>query len=213
MAEEKKKSTKKSVKKETPKKKAAPKKKVEEVKPVEVKEVIREKDLPTVPEEEPFGIRFKRFISSYKFLYTAFAVLLVLVLILAVMVYTKSREDQKTNSNIVFSIMQEGTRNSLNMDLNSLVGKEYSLKVTNYRANNINSKEIPYSIHIKNDTDVEIEVIKNHKGENLITDQHDTTIEGDPLAADEKEEVIYYFKVTNSDKIKTGDSIQIEVVS
>ena len=30
---------------------------------------------------------------------------------------------------------------------------------------------------------------------------------------EEKEEVVYYFKITNSDKLKEGDSIRIEVAS
>lgn len=222
--EEKKETKKKTVKKETPKKKkTAPKKTTEVKKEVkkEVKEEVKttkvesaeEKRIPSVPVEEPFGVRFKRFISSYQFLYTAFGILLALVLILTIMVFTRSREEKQANSNIVFSIMEENTRNSLNMDLETLVGNEYALKVTNYRGNKVNSEEMLYSIKVTNDTNVEIEILKDKEGENLMTNQKETVIQGDPLAADEKEEVIYYFRVVNSDNLKSGDSIQIEVAS
>lgn len=209
--EEKKNTKKKAVKKETPKK-TIPKKTTKVKKKVKA-ESVEEKRIPSVPVEEPFGVRFKRFVSSYKFLYTTFGILLALVLILTIMVFTRSREEKQANSNIVFSIMEKNTRNALNMDLESLVGNEYALKVTNYRGNKVNSKEMDYSIKVINHTDVEIEVLKNKEGDNLMTDQKESIIQGDTLAADEREEVIYYFRVKNSDHIKDGDSIQIEVVS
>ena len=187
--------------------------KKEEPKKVVVKEEKVEKELPTLTEEEPFGVRFKRFISSYSFLYSAFAILFVLVIILAIMVFTKSKEAVEENSNIVFSIIEKDTRNTLNLDLESLVGKEYSLKVTNYRSNKVSEEEIPYSIHVTNNTDVEIEITKDKEKDNLMENQKETTIKGEALTSGEKEEVIYYFKVKNSDHIKSGDAIQIEVIS
>jgi len=193
---------------EEKKKKETTKKK--EVKKVE-KKVVKEKS--ALPNEEPFIDKFRRFVGSYKFLYTAFAVLLILVILLAIMVFTKSQENAGSKSNIVFSILEENTHNYLDMDLESLVGKEYTLKVTNYRGNKINPDGAHYTITITNDTEVEIEVLKDNKGENLITDGKVSVIEGETFGATEKEETVYYFRVKNSDKIKAGDKIRIEVAS
>lgn len=179
----------------------------------EVKKVVKKEEKTAVPNVEPFGVRFKKFVSSYKFLYAAFAILFVVVILLACMVFVKGNEEKQKKSNIVFSIMEKNTRNYINLELAGLVGREYMLKVTNYRGNKINSDGAEYKIEVTNDTDVEIEVLKENQGENLITDQKHTIIEGDPFGKEEKEEVVYYFKVKNSDKLKDGDSIRVEVGS
>ena len=85
-------------------KKKSTKKKVEkEVKTK--KKVVEEKT--AVPNPEPFSVRFKRFVSSYNFLYVTFGLLLVLVILLGVMVFVKGGENSTGKSNIVFSIMEE----------------------------------------------------------------------------------------------------------
>lgn len=191
------------------------KKKVEkkEVKKKEVKKPVKKETKSALPNEEPFGLRFRRFVSSYKFLYTAFAVLFIIVALLAIMVFVRSREDVGNKSNIVFSILEENTHNYLDMDLESLVGKEYTLKVTNYRGNKINKNGAKYTITVTNETEGEIEILKENQGKNLMTDAKRTVIEGETLGTEEKEEVVYYFRVTKSDKIKAGDKIRIEVAS
>ncbi|MBP5678996.1 MAG: hypothetical protein J6X28_04135 [Bacilli bacterium] len=191
------------------------KKKVEkkEVKKKEVKKPVKKETRSALPNEEPFGLRFRRFVSSYKFLYTAFAVLFIIVALLAIMVFVRSREDVGNKSNIVFSILEENTHNYLDMDLESLVGKEYTLKVTNYRGNKINKNGAKYTITVTNETEGEIEILKENQGKNLMTDAKRTVIEGETLGTEEKEEVVYYFRVTKSDKIKAGDKIRIEVAS
>ena len=184
----------------------------EKKKKVEKKVVKKKVEKTAVPNDEPFSIKAKRFVGSYKFLYTAFGVLLLLVVILSCLVFTKKNEIDKTKSNIVFSILETNTNNYLDLELEGLVGKEYTLKVTNYRKREVNDKEIHYAITVTNDTDVEIEVVKDDSKENLITDQKYSVIEGD-LGKKEKEDTIYTFRVTNSDKLKKGDKIRIEVES
>lgn len=214
MEEKKKKVVKKEVKKEK-EVKTTPKKVVKKttIKPKEKKVVKNGVEERALKDEVTFGMKTREFISSYRFLYTAFGVLLVLVILLAVMVFVKGNEAKENQSNIVFSIMEENTRNYLNLDLQSLVGKEYTLKVTNYRNNKVNKNSSHYSITITNDTDVEIEILKNNEGNNLMTNQKESVIEGENFGTSEKEEVVYYFRVKNSDKIKEGDSIRIEVES
>jgi hypothetical protein len=198
--------------KKNTKKKETPKKKVVK-KEVKVKEEKKEVIKSVLPKEEPFNIKFRRFITSYGFLYTAFAILFVIVIMLALMVFTHKEDDKGVRSNIVFSIVEKETQSYLDMDLETLVGKEYILKVTNYRGNRLNTKGAHYTIAVTNNTNVEIEVLKNNQGENLITDMNYSVIEGEELSKTEKEEVIYYFRVKNADKIKAGDKIRIEVAS
>ena len=198
--------------KKNTKKKETPKKKVVK-KEVKVKEEKKEVIKSVLPKEEPFNIKFRRFITSYGFLYTAFAILFVIVIMLALMVFTHKEDDKGVRSNIVFSIVEKETQSYLDMDLETLVGKEYILKVTNYRGNRLNTEGAHYTISVTNNTNVEIEVLKNNQGENLITDMNYSVIEGEELSKTEKEEVIYYFRVKNAGKIKAGDKIRIEVAS
>ena len=196
--------------KKTTEKKESAKKKV--VKKTEVKS--KEKEIKSaIPNPEPFGVRFKRFVSSYAFLYTAFAALFVIVIVLACLVFFQSGKAKPNKSNIVFSIMDKNTNNYIDLELAGLVGREYALKVTNFRNNKINKNGAEYTIEVTNNTGVEIEILKDKKGDNLMTDQKHTVIKGEKFSSDEKESVIYYFKVTNSDKLKEGDSIRIEVDS
>ena len=113
--------------KKTTEKKESAKKKV--VKKTEVKS--KEKEIKSaIPNPEPFGVRFKRFVSSYAFLYTAFAALFVIVIVLACLVFFQSGKAKPNKSNIVFSIMDKNTNNYIDLELAGLVGREYALKVT-----------------------------------------------------------------------------------
>ena len=206
MEEKKKKVTKKVVKKEPAKKKVVKK---EELHKVENYNHVSS----ALPKEESFGMKFRRFITSYKFLYTAFAVLFIIVIMLALMVFTHKDDEEGVRSNIVFSIIEAETQSYLDMDLETLVGKEYLLKVTNYRGNKMNTTGAHYTIAITNNTNVEIEVLKNNQGENLMTDSNYTVIEGEEFSKEQKQEVVYYFRVKNADNIKAGDKIRIEVAS
>lgn len=178
----------------------------------EVKKVEKQ-EKNAVPDDEPFGLKFKSFIASYKFLYTAFGILFAIVIILGCMVYVRSGEEPKHKSDIVFSIMESNTQNYLDLDLQTLVGKEYTLKVTNFRNNKINSKETPYRIIVTNNSDAEIEILKNDAGQNLMTDKETSTIEGEKFSTTEEESVVYYFRIKGEDKIKKGDTMRIEVDS
>ena len=178
----------------------------------EVKKVEKE-EKNAVPDDEPFSIKFKSFIASYKFLYTAFGILFAIVIILGCMVYVRTGEEPTNKSDIVFSIMESNTQNYLDLDLQTLVGKEYTLKVTNFRNNKINSEETPYKIVITNNSEAEIEILKNDAGQNLMTDQTTTTIEGEKFSTTKEESVVYYFRIKGEDKIKKGDTMRIEVDS
>ncbi len=176
------------------------------------KKVVKE-EKTAVPDDEPFSVKFKSFVASYKFLYTAFGILFAVVILLGCMVYVRSGEQQTHKSDIVFSIMEQNTNSYLDLDLQTLVGKEYTLKVTNFRKNKINPEETPYKLVITNNSSAEIEILKNNAGQNLMTDQKTTTIEGEKFSTTKEEYVVYYFRIKGEDKIKKGDTMRIEVDS
>lgn len=168
----------------------------------------------SVPEEQPTSEKVKNFLSSYYFLYTVFGLLLVLVVFLAIMVTKKSNSNNKIDKgDIVFSIIEKNTNSDFNIGLMGLIGKRYALKVTNSRNGVLCSEDIPYKIHIVNNSDVEIEVLKDGGADNLMINNKETIIEAPALGCSNKEETIYYIKITNSEKIKENDNLKIEVIS
>ena len=204
------------------KKKKDQKKKVTE--PKKITKVVKKSpskapEKKTVIEKKPransknIKEKIKKFVTSYKFLYSTFGILLILVIVLFVMVTNKNREEEKTKSDIVFSIMESNTNNAIYVDLEGLVGYQYDLKVTNYRSDRINENGATYTIVVTNDTEAEIEVLNDDNLENLMTDQKQTTITGKTLSATEREETVYHFKVKEGSKVKEGDRIRIEVNS
>ena len=177
------------------------------------KRVSKEEIATAVPQNVPLKERLTEFVSSYKFLYTTFGILLVIVIILACFVFLKGNDNNSHKSNIVFSILEKNTKNSIHLDLEGLEGKEYILKVTNFRDDKLNKEGAEYTITITNETDVEIEVLKNNEGENLMTNQKQTVIKGEKLSTTEKDTVLYYIRITNSEGLIKGDQISIEVDS
>ena len=212
----KKKSSSKSSKSATSKtvsRKSAPVKenKVEEKK-VGVSEEIKE--VSTKKKDNTFFEKFKKFISSYAFLYTVFAILLVCVVVLGCMVFVKQREAKKNESNIVVPILEDGNRSSFNIDLNELKSRgEYVLKVTNYRGDKINTESMDYSITIRNETGVKVKVTKDENNDDLIVDPEATIIEGIGFGAEEMESDVYHFVIDGDAKIEKDATISIEIAT
>ena len=176
-----------------------------------VKKNRREKN--AVPNNEPFKEKAKRFLMSYSFLYTMFAFLLVLVIFLFVVATIKENEQKAKQSNIVFSIMEEKTKNYIDLELQTLVGHEYSMKITNHRKGKLNTKGSTYTLTITNNSDAEIIIHQDDNTENLMTDQNQTIIQGVPFSKTKKEETIFYFTVKENSQLKEGDKLHIEVAS
>lgn len=166
-----------------------------------------------VPEAEPFSVKFKKFIASYAFLYSLFAVLLVVVIILAIMLGKKENEQDVNKSDIVFSVLEKNTNNSFNVNLKGLIERKYVLKVSNFRNDTLCEEDIPYKIHIINTSSAEIEILKDGGVDNLMVDQKETIIEAPALGCAKKTETLYYFKLLNYSKIKDDDVLKIEVIS
>lgn len=100
------------------------------------------------------------------------------------------------------------------MNVSELVkDDEYILKITNFRADNINQEEISYSITIENYSTAKIEIKKDNNEQNLMIDQSATIIEDLKLKSKIKDEAYYYIKATSKEKLKDTDKINIKIAS
>lgn len=154
------------------------------------------------------------FISSYKFLYSALAILLVIVLILGVVTYRKVSEFNKTTGDMVFPLIEEGAHTAFSLDLFELSKeKDYTIKISNYRGDTINKNDVSYTIKISNSSNTKVIVTKDEDKDNLITNQKECTIEGDKMDKNTKKYTIYHISIDSDSSIKKGDKINIEINS
>lgn len=101
-------------------------------------------------------------ITSDKILLIIFILLLILVICLGIKVYNKKQtEKSKIVANLVIPIINIDKERNLSLNVSELVkDDEYILKITNFRADNINQEEISYSITIENYSTAKIEIKK-----------------------------------------------------
>ena len=141
----------------------------------------------------------KSIINKNNYLYLIFIALSIIVIFLGIKVYQKSKVKKVEEANIVIPILKKG---------------EYSIKISNFRQDNINKEEIEYKITITNESNASIKVTKDQDDTNLIIDQTSTRIEGVSLKANKKDYAIYHFSIDkNGTKIKSGNKINISVKS
>lgn len=158
--------------------------------------------------------KIMEFISSYKFLYSALVILLVIVLILGVVTYRKVSEFNKTTGDMVFPLIEEGAHTAFSLDLFELSKeKDYTIKISNYRGDTINKNDVSYTIKISNSSNTKVIVTKDEDKDNLITNQKECTIEGDKMDKNTKKYTIYHISIDSDSSIKKGDKINIEINS
>lgn len=155
--------------------------------------------------------KFKKFLSSYQFLYTAFGILLIAVIILSVMVYKEKNKVKEKKADFVYPIIYEGTQNSMRVDMPGLYKQgKYTIIITNKHNKRINKQKIDYSIKVRKDSSVPITIVKEGDKENLMVDQESTRIEDSLKAKKEEEDK---FIITVDEKPKDGDTIYLDIVS
>ncbi len=154
-------------------------------------------------------------ITSDKILLIIFILLLILVICLGIKVYNKKQtEKSKIVANLVIPIINIDKERNLSLNVSELVkDDEYILKITNFRADNINQEEISYSITIENYSTAKIEIKKDNNEQNLMIDQSATIIEDLKLKSKIKDESYYYIKATSKEKLKDTDKINIKIAS
>lgn len=147
-------------------------------------------------------------------LYYVFFGLLILVIILGINVYLKSSDKTDETADIVIPIFEKGSSNELTIDLEELSEKdEYSIKIANYRHEDINKEKIEYTMTISNESKASINVTKDDDETNLIKNQESTRIEGVSLKSNEKDFAIYHFSVIDKKLVEKNEKIIIRIDS
>ena len=161
--------------------------------------------------------KVKDFFSSTLFLKIVFIALLIIIIGLAVLIYQKEEKDKKVeNVHITVPVNQSGTDFEFGIDallLSKENNKEYTIKITNYKDDNINDEEMPYQILIENPTDCVISVKKGKDEQNLMKSQESTLIEGEVLKSKEKEDVYYHIFIDSIGKLENNELLHVKVTS
>ena len=156
--------------------------------------------------------KFKKFISSYQFLYSVFGVLLVAVIILSILVYKEKHNVKTPKADFVYPVIYKGTQNSMKIDLPELYKKgKYTILITNTHNKKTNKEALDYNIVLKNKSDIDVKVVKAGTDDNLMVDQDSTRIEGQTLSGGKEQEDKYV--ITIDKKPKSGDELLIEINS
>lgn len=144
-----------------------------------------------------------------------FIILLILVFILGGLVWkAKKTNSKKVTANLVIAVLDFNKEHNFSLNVANLVNKkEYILKITNYRGDNVNQEEIPYTITLTNESKANVEVTKDESDQNLMVDQEATIIEDLKLKSGVKQDTYYYIKITGNDKVKSDDKINIKISS
>ena len=178
------------------------------------KKVVSSSKKKSLSSKKKGSYSFVDFLKSYRFLYGMIAFLFIVVIVLGIMVMVKKKEYNENHANLVFPVMEKGVHNSMNLDLNELKKKgSYIIKVTDFRGDQINQEEIDYSLVLRNETGVSLEVLKGKDSTNLMVDQEATRIEGVQLKSKEKQEDIYTVRILDDSKLEKDEKISIEIES
>ena len=129
------------------------------------------------------------------------------------MVIKKSRQTKKNKTaNIVVPIYETSSQSSVTINADNLE-KEYVIKITNYKNNEINKTDMNYNLNIINNTSSNIIVTKNNSSTNLITNQKKTIVKDEKLESNTKDDIYYHISVTDKSKIKNKENIIVQIES
>lgn len=154
-------------------------------------------------------------LNTTKKLMVVFIILLLLVIFLFVLCVIKYNESKKNEfANMVIPVYELNTNYEFNINAKILSEVDgYTIKIVNYKKNDINKEEIPYRIEIKNDTNSTIKVTKGDSNKNLMKNQKETTLDEIKLKKDKKEDIYYHIKITKSNDLKKDDLIYVKIVN
>ena len=116
--------------------------------------------------------------QNTKLLMVVFIMLLILVITLVILCIIKNNEaDKNKYANMVIPVYELNTDYEFNINAKTLSEvNEYVFKIVNYKKNEINKEEIPYTIEIKNNTNSIIKVTKDNSNKDLMKNQKSTII-------------------------------------
>lgn len=157
----------------------------------------------------------KNFFTTENILAIVFGILLIVVIVLGVMVFNKSRENKdKINANLVVPIFEINAEENVILNTLALAEQdEYILKITNYKDDKVIAEKVNYSITVENDSKAIVKVTKNKNTEDLMKNQKSTVIENQELKSNTKEDVYYHISITEKNKIDKDDKVNIKIAS
>lgn len=157
----------------------------------------------------------KSIFTTENILAAVFGILLIVVIVLGVMVFNKSRENKdKVNANLVVPIFEVNAEENVSLNTLALAEEdEYVLKITNYKDDKVISEKVNYSITVENDSKAIVKVTKNKDTEDLMKNQKSTVIENQELKSNTKEDVYYHISITEKNKIDKDDKVNIKIAS
>ncbi len=158
-------------------------------------------------------VRKKKEDKSLNLLKIVFCLLIVLVIVLSVVVVKKKQEfNDKVNANIAIPIINKETEAAFSINLKSLSEKgQYIFRISNSRANDINTEDLNYTIYVQNNTDSKISLTKYGSDKDLITNQQETIINGGKVAKNEKVSEYYVVKITDAGSLGKKDMVNVKV--
>lgn len=157
----------------------------------------------------------KSIFTTENILAAVFGILLIVVVVLGVMVFNKSRENKdKVNANLVVPIFEVNAEENVSLNTLALAEEdEYVLKITNYKDDKVIAEKVNYSITVENDSKAIVKVTKNKDTEDLMKNQKSTIIENQELKSNTKEDVYYHISITEKNKIDKDDKVNIKIAS
>lgn len=157
----------------------------------------------------------KSIFTTENILAAVFGILLIVVIVLGVMVFNKSRENKdKVNANLVVPIFEVNAEENVSLNTLALANEdEYVLKITNYKDDKVIAEKVNYSITVENDSKAIVKVTKNKDTEDLMKNQKSTVIENQELKSNAKEDVYYHISITEKNKIDKDDKVNIKIAS
>lgn len=157
----------------------------------------------------------KSIFTTENILAAVFGILLIVVIVLGVMVFNKSRENKdKVNANLVVPIFEVNAEENVSLNTLALANEdEYVLKITNYKDDKVIAEKVNYSITVENDSKAIVKVTKNKDTEDLMKNQKSTVIENQELKSNTKEDVYYHISITEKNKIDKDDKVNIKIAS
>lgn len=138
------------------------------------------------------------------------AVLVVILLVIALVQKNKSKDIEK--SSITIPVLEENVESRIAINLSELPeSQEYVFIVSNYKDKKINKRTLEYDVEITNNDNVRIEIYKNGKKRNVLSDDYE--VEDNKLAKNKKQEDVYKLVIKDTKNIKANSELVIEIDS
>ena len=154
------------------------------------------------------------FFNTEYILLCIFIILLLVVIGLGYKIYQKNKEMKKEdNCNVLFPIYKDRGNMTLSVnakDLSNAGG--YVIKVTNYKGDKINKKDVNYNLKIENKTNLKLKMYKDNTDKDLINGNEVVEV-NNKLEKNVKKKDYYTIIVDGREKVKNNEKIVLMISS